>query len=420
MQFRKNLPAGKAADAEARTGIYDPIKPFNVNIRGAISQTHQSDGPLIVIPHGKRFMMEMDPNFIANHYRQVAADGIGTKALIHYIMRTEHLGAQDAFAMVMDDLIEGGYNPLSFVDHIQMQEENKLRMLSIVNSLVGLATKHKIALVGGETAIINTMKGFEVGIVAEGYVRKGHEIRANAKPGDLIIGIASDHLHSNGYSFIRDNFSGSHRGSLNRRARNSTMGGSTSITERTWLSTMNFMADNLSRFFEGEYDYLHKKAPWGGEGTIGDTLTIPTRIYLQAIKDLLREFTYGLIAPASETIHGMVHITGGGLSKLTELIPESNDVDIKIKREHALKPQAIYSYIQQEFSVPSSDMYKRFNNGIGYAIAVEPSIANAALKLLRTNHYPSEIIGKAEKGSGNVQIESEYDGEIVTYQKTAG
>jgi phosphoribosylaminoimidazole (AIR) synthetase len=65
-------------------------------------------------------------------------------------------------------------------------------------------------------------------------------------------------------------------------------------------------------------------------------------------------------------------------------------------------------------------MYKRFNNGIGYAIAVEPSIANAALKLLRTNHYPSEIIGKAEKGSGNVQIESEYDGEIVTYQKTAG
>ncbi len=350
---------------------YDPTKPFNEHIRALIRTTHFDKGPFITTPEGKRFKTEIDPDFVRTRYKQDANDGIGTKAWIHYQMNTEHHGAKDAFCMFADDLIEGGYTPRSFLDHIQMQEENGEKILRIMNALVTLAKANHIAITGGETAIINTLKGFEVGISGEGYVLKGHQIGKAAKPGDLIIGIESSGLHSNGYTFVRD------------------------ILLR-------------------KYDLLDK-TPWHSNGkTIGEELTIPTRLYLPAIKKMLREFT-GSAERANHYIHSMVHITGGGLSKLSELIPKDNpDIDIIITKGNRLHPQPIYQFMKEEFAIPTKDMYLKFNNGIGYVIAIDPRMASYALDILR-EYYPAEVIGTVEKGTGKILIASKYDSETMQF-----
>jgi phosphoribosylformylglycinamidine cyclo-ligase len=287
-------------------------------------------------------------------------------------MGTERHGAKDAFWMVADDLIEGGYIPVSFEDHIQIQEENAEKIFNIVGALVALANQNGMAIVGGETAIINTLQGIEVGISGEGYVKKGHQIIKSARPGDVIIGIESDNLHSNGYTFVRD----------------------------TLLKQYG----------------LDSKAPWCNR-TVGEELTVPTRGYLPVIKELLRQFTCdsGQAATeyASQHIHGMVHITGGGLSKLGELCPYKN-VDISINRKHKLEPQEIFRFIQREFAIASEKMYTRFNNGIGYVMAVSDNAAEAALGIIR-NYYPAEVIGNVTGGTGKITIESKYDSETVSF-----
>jgi phosphoribosylformylglycinamidine cyclo-ligase len=332
-----------------------------------IRSTHAATGPLITTPDGKRFRTEINPEFAREHYRQRANDGIGTKALLHYQLNTEHYGARDAFGMVMDDLIEGGYIPMSFEDHIQIQEENVKKIMRIIVELVDLAKQNSLSIVAGETAIINTLQGFEVGIGGEGYVRKGEGIIKCAKPGDFIIGIASDKLHSNGYSFVRN----------------------------TLLK---------------KYD-LFSYAPWSGR-TIGEDLITPTRLYMPVIKELLREFT-SEAEYANQYIRGMVHITGGGLSKLKELVPKGN-ADIRINRDHKLNPQEIFVFMQKEFAITPEDMYIRFNNGIGYVIAVDPDIAGHTLDIIRP-YYPAEIIGNVTNGTGKVIIESKYGSEIVHF-----
>lgn len=351
---------------------YDPNKPHNEGVRSLIRKTHNiHDNPLIISAHGKRFEITENPLFIRHHTRQQASDGIGTKGLLHYVMDTEHRGAKDAFFMVMDDLIEGGYIPVSFTDHIQIQEENQEKIFRIVNALVRLAIDNSMCITGGETAIINTLQGFEIGIVADGYVKKGHRIDPSVRKGDGIIGIESSGMHSNGYSFVRDIL--------------------------------------LPRFGND----LDVRAPWSHDESLGEQLTIPTRGYLPAIKKLLHEFTPNVM-PACHHIHGMVHITGGGLSKLTELIKGRDDVDIEISRAHALNPQGIYVYMQKEFGISSEAMYKRFNNGIGYVIAVQDDKVDNALHIIR-RYYPAERIGYVTAGTGKVIVESKYDSEILTF-----
>ena len=242
---------------------YDPTKPFNVRIREMIVSTHNAHYAFAITEEGKRFKTTINPKFVEEHFRQRANDGIGTKALLHYQMRTEHHGAKDAFCMVADDLIEGGFVPVSFEDHIMIQEEDTERIFRIVSALVELAKQNRMAIVAGETAIINTLQGFEVGISGEGYAEKGHQIGKYARPRDVVIGIESDLLHSNGYTFVRN--------TLLRR-----------------------------------YD-LDCQAPWG-DRTVGEDLTVPTRLYLPAISDLLRMTALKdkLEQRSESSIHGMV------------------------------------------------------------------------------------------------------------------
>ena len=352
--------------------VYNPVKPFNERIRELIKSTHPSGGPIAVSPMGKRFKVRMDSAYWKDYYALTGTDGIGTKGLLHWRMNTMRYGAQDAFAMVVDDLIEGGYAPVTLQDHILMQEESQERIFAIIKALVELSKKNKwkaaggksypIIISGGETAIINTLQGFEIGITATGYAKKGEEIRAEVKSGDLIIGLGSSGVHTNGLSFFRE------------------------------------------EFFSRRKMQLGSRLPWGA--TVGEELTVPTNVYLPAIKALMERLK------GNQSIHGMVHITGGGISKLKELL--NGNVDIAVRRDHRLEPQEIFRYAHDEFGLSSDKMYSRFNNGVGYVVAVEESCADRALGALK-RHFPADVIGEVRKGSGKIAIESQYDRTTVRY-----
>ncbi|MBS3052996.1 MAG: hypothetical protein J4469_00675 [Candidatus Aenigmarchaeota archaeon] len=338
--------------------IYDPAKPFNDQVRRLIGKTHR-DGPVFVIPHEKRFKRVNDPRW-NDYFSQDAVDGIGTKGLLHWQMDTLEYGVQDAFAMVVDDLMEGNYVPVSLQDHILIQEENHEKIFRMVGTLADLCKEHGIAITAGETAIINALQGFEMGITAQGYCRKGEEITPRTRPGDVVIGLGSSGIHSNGLSFYRQ------------------------------------------ELFDKRGMTLETPLPWGA--TVGGELTIPTHVYMTALKDMIKYMR--------EDIHGMVHITGGGLSKLRELAPE-RDVDIEVGRTHRLEPQEIFRFAY-ELDPSSEKMYTRFNNGVGYAVAVPQGRAEQALETLR-KHFPAEQIGAVNRGTGRISIESQYDGSTVVY-----
>jgi phosphoribosylformylglycinamidine cyclo-ligase len=293
-------------------------------------------------------------------------------------MGTLSAGVQDAFAMVVDDLIEGGHVPVTLQDHIMLQEEDREKILEITGALARLSAEnpwkaaggasYPIIVSGGETAIINTLQGFEMGITATGYVRKGQEITPRAEKGDVLLGLASNGVHSNGLTFFREEF-------LGRRA----MG----------------LGDAL---------------PWGA--TVGQELTRPTNVYLPALKELIESVSSG--QRAGEAIHGMVHITGGGLSKLRELIPPAAEVNVEVDSDHSLAPQEIFKHAHREFGVPSEKMYTRFNNGVGYAVVVREADADGALRVLR-RHFDADVIGRVVGGSGKVSIRSQYEPVTVTY-----
>ncbi len=374
--MEKNLPHASHAKPALRTdAVYDPTKPFNLQVRALISKTHPEEGPIVVKSFGKRFVVERDATYWNGRTEITGTDGIGTKGAIHWMMGTMASGAQDAFAMVMDDLIESGHVPVIMQDHILMQSENEERILQIVGALSNLAisnpwvcetvpnAKYPIIISGGETAIINTLQGLEVGITGTGYVKRSEEITKSAKEGDLIIGIESSGAHSNGYSFFRKVF-------LEERGM--------SLDSKLW---------------------------WGR--TLGEELTIPTRVYLPAIKALIRRAKEEHGTPSS-VIHGMVHITGGGLSKLSELIPDTKPLEIWVNRKHELKSHPIFAYAMQAGNMNSIELYTRFNMGIGYAIAVDNEFYGSALSTLR-QYFPSDVIGEVKARNGDVCIDSEFD-----------
>src|SRR4030042_5210569 len=201
--------------------LYNPTKPFNDQIRKLIQDTHPEGGPIILTPCGKRFSFNRNPEYWKGYEEMRATDGIGTKGLLHWLMfkltgdvSYVAKGVHDVAGMVWDDHIEGGFEPYEQQDHIMMQEENdeaifalikELRDLSIDNSWeIYPGSPTPIIISGGETAIINTIQGFEMGITATGKVRKGERIVPCAKTGDVIIGIESSGIHSNGLTFFRD------------------------------------------------------------------------------------------------------------------------------------------------------------------------------------------------------------------------
>ncbi len=340
--------------------LYDPTKPFIDEVLKSIRLTHPRKGPITLEPVGKRFRIIMDHDYWKDFDTLDTVDTIGNKARIHWKMRTFSYAIQDGLGMVFNDMMENNFEPYILRDIITLIKEDREAIYSLIKSLTDQCLKYGVIISSGE--IVQTSPAFEIGMVATGKRRKNDAFAPQIRENSVVIGIGSNGLHSSGYSFI------------------------------------------LEKLFDEQHMELDGKFPYGEE--IGQELTRPTYIYLPLLKELFQKY--------HESMHGLVHITGGAFTKLKELKPQVMNLDIRIRREHSLKPQEIFYYLYSRLDIPDAKMYYRFNCGVGYVVAIDSRRVNEVLKLIR-QYYPADVIGKTVPGNGRIHIESHFSQELVKF-----
>lgn len=175
--------------------MYNSTKPYTKPILSLIKQTWHT--PYVAVENG---VVKKKFSFPEYHH----TDGIGTKGVYHWQARTFNNAVLDTLAMNLNDLAMVGAIPYALVDHILMLKDDNAAILEIVKHLVHECKKRKIAITGGETAIHNNMEGLEINITLLGFVKKP---RINEfRPGNILMGIASNGLHSNGFTKVREIF----------------------------------------------------------------------------------------------------------------------------------------------------------------------------------------------------------------------
>ena len=283
-------------------------------------------------------------------------DVVGSKVkLAGKIKKFDTVGI-DLVAMNVNDMLVQGAEPLFFLDYIAV---NKLEPKIIAEMIKGVAAGCRLAdcaLIGGETAEMPDtygkgdfdMAGFAVGIVERKKIITGNNIRK----GDVILGLASSGLHSNGYSLARN------------------------ICFRNKSLKMTDILEEL-------------------DGAIlGDVLMEPTRIYVRPIVKLLSKYRVKRI------VHGMAHITGGGLvGNIPRVLPK--DCNAVIKKSSWPKHK-IFSFLQESGPVEETEMFRVFNMGIGFVLIVAEDFANSITKKL--SHFGEKVyrIGRITTGIGKV------------------
>lgn len=283
-------------------------------------------------------------------------DGVGTKLKLAFLMDRHDTVGIDLVAMCVNDIIVSGAEPLFFLDYLAVGELVVSKAEAIVQGISQGCQQAGCALIGGETAELPSfyqageydLAGFAVGVVEREAILTGEHI----KPGDVVIGLASSGLHSNGFS-------------LARRV----------LLEQAGLST------------ESSLDGL--------DGTLGETLLTPTRIYVKPALQLIKEFS----------IRGLAHITGGGLTgNVPRILPKGCRAHIK-KGAWSISP--IFSHIQTLGQVEEDEMYRVFNMGIGFVLIVPSDQAQAVVD--RAND-----LGEQAFRIGEV-LEDSQDSPHVTY-----
>lgn len=283
------------------------------------------------------------------------ADGVGTKLKIAFMADRHETVGIDLVAMSVNDILTSGAEPLFFLDYFATGRLVPEKAVKVIQGIVEGCKEAGCSLIGGETAEMPgfytneeyDLAGFAVGIVEKSDIIDGSAI----KSGDVIIGITSNGLHSNGYSLVRKVF-------------------------------LELKKMNLS-------DYI----PELGK-TLGDELLRPTRIYVKAIECLKGE---------KIPIKGLAHITGGGITgNLPRILPDGLSAVINLG---AWPVQPIFKLIEEMGKVPIEDMRRTFNIGIGYVVIISEEYAETALSSLKKKGYDSYIIGRIETGKREVRYD---------------
>lgn len=277
-------------------------------------------------------------------------DGVGTKLKVAFMMDKHDTIGIDGVAMCVNDILVHGAEPLFFLDYIALGKLVPEKVADIVKGVAEGCKMAGCALLGGETAEMPGMydedeydlAGFTVGVVDKTKIIDGSSIKEN----DIVIGIASSGLHSNGYSLARKVF---------------------------------FELGNLS-----PKDYVEEF-----NQTLGEEILRPTKIYSKVVKSL-KDFN----------IHGMAHITGGGLvENLPRILPEGLEVKINTG---SWEIPPVFDMIQKIGRVEDSEMYRTFNMGIGYVAIVPEEEADAILKVAVQQSEKAWVIGRVSGGKGGV------------------
>ncbi|KAH0353706.1 phosphoribosylformylglycinamidine cyclo-ligase-like protein, partial [Aureobasidium melanogenum] len=274
-----------------------------------------------------------------------AIDGIGTKLKVAFAMDKFDTVGIDLVAMNVNDLVVQGAEPLTFLDYYACSKLEIKEAVSFIEGVAAGCRESGCALVGGETAEMPGMyqgNEFDAGGCATGALRRGRTILpdiASMVEGDILLGLASDGVHSNGFSLVRK------------------------VVERQGLS-------------------YHDKAPWAPNTTVGASLLTPTRIY---VKPLLK-------AVEKDLLKGMAHITGGGLyDNIPRMLPKTLAAEVDVS---AWSVPPVLKWLKEAGNVESREFARTWNTGLGMVIVVSKENAAEAQKVLEEAGERVSVIGK--------------------------
>ncbi len=276
-------------------------------------------------------------------------DGVGTKLKLAFEMGIHDTVGIDAVAMCVNDVLAQGAEPLIFLDYVAVGKNEPAVVEAIVAGVADGCRQAGCALVGGETAEMPGMydpdeydiAGFTVGAVEKDNLIDGSLVAEN----DVLIGIPSTGVHSNGFSLVRK------------------------IVRDAALD-------------------LHSIYPELGHKPLGEVLLTPTRIYVKPVLELLGKVS----------VHGVAHITGGGFDEnIPRILPDGLAASIK---EGSWQILPVFQFLEKHGNIPHREMFNIFNMGIGMVIAVSDADAPAALASLQESGLKPSIIGKVVPGKG--------------------
>ncbi|TYS67895.1 phosphoribosylformylglycinamidine cyclo-ligase [Sutcliffiella horikoshii] len=276
-------------------------------------------------------------------------DGVGTKLMLAFQLDKHDTIGVDAVAMCVNDVVVQGAEPLYFLDYIACGKAVPERIESIVKGIADGCEQAGCALVGGETAEMPGMyddteydlAGFTVGVVEKERLINGSKI----EPGNVLIGLSSSGIHSNGYSLVRKIV-----------------------------------------FEKGKLD-LDKKYD-GFDRTLGEELLTPTKIYVKPILEVLKKYD----------INGMAHITGGGfIENIPRMLPEGMQAEV----DYGTWPiPPIFDLLQEVGELDRKEMFNIFNMGIGMVLAINEEILPEVVQILEANGEKAYLIGRVKEGEG--------------------
>ena len=340
-----------------RTGIdVKKIRKAQKSVGRIISLTHclPSIGKVISGFGHYAGLIDIGSKVLALH-----SDGVGTKVIIAIMMnRFDNVGI-DCIAMNVNDVICVGAQPLAFVDYIALKSTNEILLQDVARGLVKGARQCNMAIVGGETAILPDLitgddknafdlAGMVLGIVDKSKLVLGDKI----KPGDIILGVESSGLHSNGYTLAR----------------------------RILLSkySINDTPDHL----------IH---------TLGEEMLTPTRIYVKPVMEILKQ--------KHISVHGFAHITGGSFTKLPRL-----NKKVRYNLDNLPVAHGIFKQIQIDGHIETKEMYKTFNMGIGFSVILPKDSVDRAISIFEKYRMRCSQIGIVDEKRGKKDVVAKLDG----------
>ena len=276
-------------------------------------------------------------------------DGVGTKLKIAFAMDKHDTVGIDAVAMCVNDVLAQGAEPLIFLDYVAVGHNEPAKVEAIVAGVAEGCRQAGCALVGGETAEMPGMyeggeydiAGYTTGVVEKSKLIDGSKVKA----GDVLVGIASTGVHSNGFSLVRK------------------------IVSDSGLS------------------YTDEIPELGGR-RLGDVLLTPTRIYVKQVLDVIRNCD----------VHGISHITGGGFDEnIPRVLHDGQGLEI---REGSWEILPIFRMLEKWGGVPHREMFNIFNMGIGMVIVLDGSEADRAISILASHGEKASVIGKVTDKAG--------------------
>jgi phosphoribosylformylglycinamidine cyclo-ligase len=301
------------------------------------------------------FQLDFANHLFARHYENPVlvscTDGVGTKLKVAQLTGRHNTVGIDLVAMSVNDALCCGAEPLFFLDYVAMSHDDPPLLEQIVQGISNGCLDADCSLLGGETAIMPDLyargdydlAGFCVGVVERKRIIDGTAIAA----GDIVIGVASSGLHSNGYSLARK---------------------------------IVFDIAKLK-----STDYVEEIG-----GTVGDVLMTPTRIYVKAVRHVLSHYR------VKDVVHGIAHITGGGLlENLGRIIPEGRRA---VLRRNSWPAPPVFTWLQKLGDVEQAEMDQVFNLGIGLVLVVSPYYADSIRTQLADCGLESWQIGHVVDG----------------------